>query len=164
MGGAPALEGRGAVWSLPMPTHHLSPFLAGVQRSFRNPPPPWACRATLHCSVQRSPRGLCGGGDSGVVQAACVAAGQPSDRPRSSAPSCPSRPRTGPSTATPSAPETTVVEATGWHPLEAWGSGRQKPGLQVGLGPHLCFSPRDGQVGGQEGPSLLGFLSSEHSS
>ena len=130
----------------------------------QKPTPPWACRATLHCSVQRSPRGLRGGGDSGVVQAARVAAGQLSDQPRSSAPSCPSRPRTGPSTATPSAPETTVVEATGLHPLEAWGSGRQKPGLQVGLGPHLCFSPRDGQVGGQEGLSLLGFLSSEHSS
>lgn len=39
----------------------------------------------------------------------------------------------------------------GSHPLEAWGSGRQKPGLQMGLSPHLCFSPRDGQVGGQEG-------------
>ena len=64
----------------------------------------------------------------------------------------------------PVAPEVMVVEAMESHPLEAWGSGRQKPGLQVGLSPQLCFSPRDGQVGGQEGPSLLGFLSSEHSS
>lgn len=66
------------MWPLP-DAHPPSRFLAGVELEIR--PHPGACRVMpLHRSVQRSPRGLPGGGDAGVVRTTRVFTGQPSDQ------------------------------------------------------------------------------------
>ena len=119
------MEGRGAVWPLP-DAHPPSRFPAGVERSFRNPPPPWGLQsdATPSLSPALTPRPPWRWGRR-AVRTTRVFTGRPGDRSevlRSllsfQTPHC------APA-ATPSAPETTVVQATWSHPLEAWGSGRQ---------------------------------------